>query len=72
MGGDNPEDEILFAAAALEADPDAKDPVTSTSGWLPMLEKVRAKDREVRQAAAKADASRAVSNVRLHHTVVEF
>ncbi len=66
------EDEVLFTGAALDADPDAKELVASTAGWLPLLDKVRAKDREVRQAAAKADASRAVSNTRLDHSCVEF
>ncbi len=69
---DATEDEILYTSAALEADPDAKDLVASTSGWLPALDKVRARDRDVRQGAAKADATRAVSNVRLDHSVVDF
>ncbi|MBI4614295.1 MAG: hypothetical protein HY720_11845 [Planctomycetes bacterium] len=69
---DDLEDEILFTSAGLEVDPDAEDLAPATQGWLPLLDRVRAQDREVRWGAARVDASRAVNNGRLDHAVVAF
>jgi hypothetical protein len=66
------EDEILFTMASLAADPDSKDLLSLTEGWLARLDEARTKDRGARQEMAGADALRAVANGRLDRACVAF
>lgn len=69
---DTLEDEILFTASAVAADPNAQDFVSLTAGWLGEVDAVRAADRQLRQQAAAADAKRAVANGQLDVACVQF
>lgn len=69
---DELEDEILFTTAAIGADPDAHDLLPLTSGWLPLLDAARAKDRAARKAQGEADARRIVANGRLDRACERF
>lgn len=69
---DDVEAAILFIRAALRADPDARDLVSLTEPWLPMLDGVRKKEREAREKVADVDAARIVANRRLDHYCIGF
>lgn len=66
------EDEILFTRAALRADPDAKDLLPATDGWLSLLEPARAKDRACRESVANTTAARVIANGRLDASCAAF
>jgi len=66
------EEESIFVACALEADPDAAPLVGRTESWVPAIDAQRLLERSVRVALQKAGARRAVSNVRLDSTCSEF
>jgi len=62
---DDCEEEIFFTRAALKADLDAADLLSTTDGWLELVDAARAKDRIAREAFAEASAARSVANGRL-------
>jgi hypothetical protein len=69
---DDAEDEVLFTTATIKADPDAKEFLPMTSGWLALIDSARARDRAARQAQAEADAARVIGNDRLDRACVQF
>lgn len=50
---DTTDDEILFTIGALKADPDARDFVSFTDGWLASVDEARAVDRAARATVAE-------------------
>src|SRR5689334_3675805 len=69
---DDVESEVFFTRSAVKADPDAKDLLSMTDGWLALVDAVRAKERAAREAQADADAARIVANTRLDRACVKF
>lgn len=69
---DDCEEEIFFTRAALKADPDAADLLSSTEGWLELVDAARLKDRTAREAFAEASAARSVANGRLDDACRSF
>ena len=69
---DDVEDEILYTQAALRADPDARQLLPMTDGWLVRCDEMRPMLRRTRQAGADADAARIVANSRLDRSCVAF
>ena len=69
---DTIEDEILFTVASLAADPDSRDLLALTEGWLSRLDEARTKDRAARQEVTGADALRIVADSRLDRACTSF
>ena len=69
---DDDESEVFFTRAALKADPDAKDLLPLTDGWLGMVDEARKRDRQAREAQSDADAARTVANARLDRACERF
>src|SRR4051812_8014537 len=69
---DDTEDEIHFTRATLKADPIASHLLPMTDDWLPLVDSVRAKDRQARIANADATAARVVSNFHFDHACTQF
>jgi len=69
---DDMESEILYTRAAVEADPDARDLLPSTDGWMALVDEARARGRDAREAVARADAQRRVANGRLDAACTSF
>lgn len=69
---DDVEDEIVFTRAAVKADPDAADLAPMTDDWLPLLDAVRAKERQTRIAEAEATAGRVIANFHLDRACTRF
>lgn len=72
MTFDDMEDEVVYTRAALRADPDARDLLPLTDGWMPAVESGRASAREARIAVATAAAERRIANVRLDTACTTF
>ena len=72
MTFDDMESEIIYTPAALEADPDARDLVPTTAGWMALIDEARAASRLSREAVARSDARRRVSNGRLDASCTSF
>lgn len=69
---DDIEDEILITRAAVKADPDAADLLPMTDDWLPLLDAVRAKDRQARIAETESTAMRVIANYHLDRHCTHF
>jgi hypothetical protein len=69
---DDTETEVFFTRSALKADPDAKDLLAMTDGWLALVDAARKKERAAREAHADADAARIVANARLDRACERF
>lgn len=69
---DELEAEIFFTRSCIKADPDAKDLLSLTDGWLATVDDARKKDRGAREAQADADAARIVANSRLDTACERF
>lgn len=63
---------MLYTRAALAADPDSKELLPMTDGWLTRIDAARSLDRAYRVATAEATAQRQVSNGRLDAACVAF
>lgn len=72
MTSDELESAVLDTRAALEADPDARDLLSTTEGWLPLVDEARGAGRLSREAVMRSDALRRVSNGRLDATCTGF
>jgi hypothetical protein len=69
---DDCEDEIIFTASAVAADPDTEDLREVVEGWLALVDGARVRDREARIAAGQASAARVVANGRLDDACQAF
>jgi hypothetical protein len=72
MTFDEMESEIVYTPAALAADPDARDLVPTTAGWMALIDEARAASRASREAVTRSDALRRVANGRLDATCTTF
>ena len=69
---DDVESDILYTRAALEADPDASDLLSTTDSWLGMIDAVRAKGRDARTIQTRAAARRRIAGGRLDAECTRF
>jgi hypothetical protein len=69
---DDTEDHIHFTRGTIKADPNASHLLPMTDDWLPLIDAVRAKDRQARIANADATAARVVSNFHFDHACTQF
>jgi len=69
---DDIEDEIHFTRVALDVDPDAKELLPITDGWLAELESTQAEVMQTRKEVVSEDARRAVAGFRLERAAAAF